>query len=482
MNRPSALKVSIPGVEEQLTFSPDASPITVGRDGRSAIQLQDPSVCQHHARIRLRDTTWLIEDLGSRNGIRVNGELVRSGVLGQGAKILIGDVYLTVQMQSVEALHDEDDFSTESSEGFGDVSATSASIPQAASVVDLTLDVLSQHSAVDALESLAGSLRSLDSRIASVLLLHNAGRVSGIKPVAWTRFGLPGRPLTHAEAAVASLSSGKPASRVTRGTNAVFDANSGWVVIPCQVAGQVNHLLQIELSLGANAAAPSLGPAIDALVRLAAPHLEVLHMRAAGAEQLRRIARSLGAIISAKDTYTAGHSERVATFSHALAKAMRLDRETTTSLVVSAACHDIGKIGVAEAVLRKPGMLSADEFEEMKAHPAIGYEIALPLPKAEVFISGIRHHHERFDGTGYPDGLEGEKIPFFARVVAVADAFDAMISGRPYSGFMGEEEAVRQLCGKTDIFDPDILQALDQAWSDGALVRGSSTNLNRSAV
>jgi putative nucleotidyltransferase with HDIG domain len=148
--------------------------------------------------------------------------------------------------------------------------------------------------------------------------------------------------------------------------------------------------------------------------------------------------------LEAKDPYTRGHSERVGQWSRRLAATLGLPRAEVESVAQAGLLHDIGKIGVPEAVLGKRGPLEAGEWVQMRQHPLIGAQIIAPFE----FLAGveaIRHHHERWDGSGYPDGLAGEAIPLGARIVAVADVYDALTSTRPYRSAMTAEEAQEYL-------------------------------------
>ena len=166
----------------------------------------------------------------------------------------------------------------------------------------------------------------------------------------------------------------------------------------------------------------------------------------------RRLQRSilqsllgLANAIEAKDPYTRGHSTRVASLARKLALAMGLPRLTAETVAQAALLHDLGKIAVPEGILRKAGPLSPDEWQVMRRHPLTGAQIVSPL---EFFDEGaiiVRHHHERLDGTGYPDGLVGDLIPIGARIVAVADVYDALTSGRPYRGALEPALAIRML-------------------------------------
>lgn len=217
-----------------------------------------------------------------------------------------------------------------------------------------------------------------------------------------------------------------------------------------------------------------LSPAMR-LIAASTPYLENKMLRKEVDDLILGVVESMVATIEAKDTYTVGHSERVCRYALAIGQELQLDKESMKNLMISALCHDIGKIGIPDQILKKATSLSHDEYEEMKLHPIIGANIISCLPHHDKFISGVKYHHEKWDGTGYPDGLTGEDIPFFGRIIAVADAFDAMVSGRSYSGFIEEDEAVQKIKREIDIFDPDIVTALTNAWENGRISRKNST-------
>ncbi len=166
---------------------------------------------------------------------------------------------------------------------------------------------------------------------------------------------------------------------------------------------------------------------------------------------------ALSTTIDAKDSYTHGHSERVALVGKQLAKAAGLDDHTVERIYLSGLVHDVGKIGVPEAVLTKPGRLTKEEFDLIKKHPEIGARILEGIRQMEDLIPGVLYHHEAWDGGGYPHGLAGRDIPLFGRVLALADAFDAMSSDRTYRNAMPMHKVldeVRRCSGKQ--FDPDL--------------------------
>lgn len=176
--------------------------------------------------------------------------------------------------------------------------------------------------------------------------------------------------------------------------------------------------------------------------------------------------------LEVKDPYTRGHSVRVSRYATIIARTMALPAEMVRQIELGGQVHDIGKIGVREAVLNKPGSLTAEEYEHIMTHPVVGWRILAPLlGDTPIALNVVRSHHERVDGAGVPDGLIGENIPLEARIVSVADAFDAMMSGRPYRGEqMALADALRELqqnCGTQ--FDSRVVDATLQAIRNGEL-------------
>ncbi len=187
-------------------------------------------------------------------------------------------------------------------------------------------------------------------------------------------------------------------------------------------------------------------------------------------EDLERSLRAFTFAIDFRDGYMRGHSERVNLFSLAIGQVMGLTSENLAVLAKSAMLHDIGKIGVKNSILNKPEKLTVEEYTEMKKHPIIGAEICSTIQAYEQFSLGIRYHHERFDGTGYPEGLCGMDIPLHARIICVADAFDAMTSHRSYRESALVDAALMEVrsCTSTQ-FDPHIVDAFFQAMSSGLI-------------
>ena len=190
--------------------------------------------------------------------------------------------------------------------------------------------------------------------------------------------------------------------------------------------------------------------------------------------------RMLAAAIDAKDPYTRGHSERVARYSMAIGKNLSLPDKDMRSLRISALLHDVGKIGIDDRILRKPGALSDEEFEVMKQHPAKGAAIMGGVAQLIDIIPGMKYHHEKWSGGGYPDNLQADQIPMQARIVAIADTFDAMTTNRPYQKAMDLSyvvEKIKSFAGNR--FDPRVVDAFVQAVKRGDIqieeqVRGAA--------
>ncbi len=161
--------------------------------------------------------------------------------------------------------------------------------------------------------------------------------------------------------------------------------------------------------------------------------------------------------IDAKDTYTCGHSERVAWLSKELAKVMELDETTIEEVHICGLVHDIGKIGIPESILRNPRRLTDEEFEQIRAHPVIGEDILREVPQLQPVLPGVRSHHERWDGGGYPDGTKGKDTPLFGRILGIADAFDAMCSSRSYRKKLIRSEVLDEIAASSGSqFDPEL--------------------------
>ena len=178
-------------------------------------------------------------------------------------------------------------------------------------------------------------------------------------------------------------------------------------------------------------------------------------------ERAESVLFALARSIEGKDPYLEGHCERLSTYSANLGKCVGLTPEIITALRRAGIVHDIGKVAVPDAILLKPGPLTAEEWKIMREHPVVGERICLPLRSFKIVLPIIRHHHERRDGSGYPDGLRGEEIPVGARVLQLADVYDALTTARPYKAPFSPEKALDIMDEevKKGWWDPDLFAA-----------------------
>jgi putative two-component system response regulator len=177
-------------------------------------------------------------------------------------------------------------------------------------------------------------------------------------------------------------------------------------------------------------------------------------------ERADAVITTLALTIEARDPYTLGHCDRLSRYAVAVGEALGLDPEMVRSLRLGGYLHDLGKIAVPDGILLKPGPLDPIEYERIRAHPGAGSDLVLGLRSMELVRPIMRHHHEKWDGSGYPDGLKGEAIPLGARVISVVDVFDALHTDRPYKAALSRSEAVSTLIRETDLgyWDPRVVE------------------------
>ncbi|MFV2074117.1 MAG: HD-GYP domain-containing protein, partial [Thermoanaerobaculales bacterium] len=230
------------------------------------------------------------------------------------------------------------------------------------------------------------------------------------------------------------------------------------VSVPIEHGGQLLGVLTLA-SPEVNAFATEDLLVVEALATNLALGLRCRQYREAEARNYLGIIRGLATALEAKDAVTRGHSARVAHVCHHIGLSLDIDRPQLARLEVAASLHDLGKIGVPEHILNKPGPLDTAERRWIQQHPVVGAEMLEEIPLLSDFAPVVRRHHERFGGRGYPDGLRGEEIPFHSRIIAVADALDAMLMPRPYRRGRTIKEAVAEIesCADTQ-FDREIVE------------------------
>ena len=222
----------------------------------------------------------------------------------------------------------------------------------------------------------------------------------------------------------------------------------------------INHLKQAEFST----VEASLMGTVGVMLGIHSGNRELYRRQA---ELLASVVRALTSAIDAKDPYTCGHSDRVARVAVRLAKELGKDPEYLNTIYMAGLLHDVGKIGIDERVLRKPDKLTKEEYEHIKLHPELGYRILEDIQQLQDVLPAVLHHHEQWDGKGYPRQLSAENIPEIARIMAVADAYDAMFSSRPYRPGMPEEKVENILRnGAGSQWDANVVDAYFRARED----------------
>lgn len=484
-------------------------PATIGRDASNTVPLDDDEVSRFHLRIKKRGRLFICEDLESRNGTFINGDRILNSIVKNGDKILVGSVeFQFVTSESDIHLANEilkfdmviaDDLGLRGPIDVGHTGTlgkfTPVRLNQLSVVNQLTDDVRSikeifdLHSNIIVIEDLEEASRTLLKSFARIMpsaaraaLFVWAAPTRQLVPIATKHYKKKKEPFLLSQRSLEDVITRKQGVLLQADTpNATQDGRNR-AILPMIHNSDPICVIHIEADNPRQPFAEKELELVQALISRCAATFETMLLRREIDAWMVGMIETMIATIEAKDTYTHGHSERVSRYSMAIAEELKLNREIKRLLLVSALCHDMGKIGIPDSILKKASMLSAEEYQEMKLHPTIGADIVSHMPNAHRFISGVKHHHEKWDGTGYPDGLAGEDIPFFGRIVALADVFDAMVSGRAYSGFMDQDAAITKIVSEGELFDPEILKAMVRAHENGSLTLKTSTANNSPAA
>ncbi|GBC99447.1 3'3'-cGAMP-specific phosphodiesterase 3 [bacterium HR17] len=255
----------------------------------------------------------------------------------------------------------------------------------------------------------------------------------------------------------------------------IVDETTGFVTrnliaVPLRIGDEIKGVLEV-LNCQSSTFTEADVNELMAISSLCAVAIDKAQTHQALQELFWDLVRAIVAMLDARNPYTRGHSERVTEFAVAIAREMGLSDEDCERIRLAGLLHDIGKVGIPDAVLLKEGLLTDVEFAVMKQHPEIGYRILAPIKRMRPYLGGVRYHHERLSGKGYPLGLKGDEIPLDARILAVADVFDALTSDRPYRAALEPSAAIEII--RRDVpneFDSDVFAAFLRAWEKSTIV------------
>ena len=465
--------------------------MVIGRDPVCSIAIPDSRVSKEHCRIMRVNGTFMLEDLGSRNGTFVNGRSIDRVRLSPNDKIVVGESVIffgsyvpkhfsqrnTVRVvdtapeggDTFELAVDEleEDYGGEIPDDSDDEAAASArnlltvyQVGQAIAATDnvhelleKTLDEVFQVVRADRADAVLiedddrHKLRPAASRVRDTG--ERIGALSISRSVV-TKVLEEEKGILSADA--------QADERFTSSDSIEAQRVRALMCVPLKGRRRVLGMIYVDSSRARDVFNIDDLRMLAAIGVQAGIALENITLFDEKRELIVGSLRALVALLELRDPYTSGHAERVSAYTLAIGGAVRMDTREEHDLELACLLHDVGKIVVPDAVLRKPGKLTAEEREVVNAHPAQGASILANIKGTEEIVQTVRHHHERYDGRGYPDGVSGESIPSAARMLAVADAFDAMHSERPYRHALPVDEVLLRLRnGAGKQFDPEIV-------------------------
>ena len=507
----TTLGLSIRGTDRRYDL-PEGARLTVGRVKDCEICLEDHAVSRRHCTVEARGRELIVTDLESANGTFVNERLVRSASVHAGETIRVGSTVLEVTGPAyvpprLDSMITGEGVSLESvirkrfePAQFAWLSSLSSSAETGSGDFGLLQRAQRHLSMLHHVSERLATARDLqalaDATLSAILDVTGGDRAA---------FVLRRRDPASDGAEVAAAKGRVPTldrftvSRtliedvIDKGVSTfAYDAvNDGrFNAGPSVVAQRVRAVMCVPLRTTDDILGALYVDSLSAPGRFAEADLELLsalgnqagvalhRVRLMG--ELERLLmdtiRAIAATIDAKDGYTHRHSERVAALSRRIASEMGLPPEQQHTAELAALLHDVGKIAVADSILNKPGRLTEEEFDEMKKHPLHGARILshIQSPSVTAVLPGVQYHHERWDGSGYPEGLRGEDIPLLGRLLGIADYIDALTSARSYRGPLSLEEAIALLERESGRhFDPRIVQVVMQLHRRGELLPGS---------
>jgi len=477
--------------------------ITAGRTAQCDVQLDDPSVSRRHCAIAFADGVLQITDLDSANGTFINERPIKESTARAGDLIRLGAAILEVRDPSGPPRPpDQTVFVDESTvesiiqrriepSSFEWLAPAEGQIPELALLQRAQRHLATLHRVSEALSTARDLGQLSDVTLRAVIdvlsadrgavVLRRAAAPGGFevlsarsKTQSMERFTVSRTLVSSVIADGVSVFAHDASSdiRFSDGQSVIGQRVRSVMCVPLRTTDAILGALYVDSLSGAGRFNDSDLELLAAIGNQAGVAMHRVRLMGELERLLLDTIRAIAATIDARDGYTHRHSERVAAFTAEIAREMGLPEAERQTAELSALLHDVGKIAVPDSILNKPGRLTPEEFAEMQKHPAHGAQILGNIQSAtiEAVLPGVKYHHEKWDGTGYPEGLKAEAIPFLGRLLGVADFYDALTSARSYRGAMTPVEAITLIKdGAGRHFDPAVAAAAIRLFDRGEL-------------
>jgi HD-GYP domain-containing protein (c-di-GMP phosphodiesterase class II) len=513
MSAPLELVVDPHGAAERRIPLPEGQTLTIGRSPQCDIPLDDQSVSRRHCTVQAAGGVVHVIDLRSANGTFVNDRPIETAAVRPGDVLRAGATALECRVVGAPAPRRDaavmsDDSTIESvirrriepsrfewlsSIGPAAAPAQEQGLLQRAQRHLTTLHAVSELLA-GARDAQAVSRQVLDAVLdvtgadrAALLVKEDAA--GGVRLAASRLRVQGGETFTVSRTLVADVvdkgvstfaHDARADARFAAGQSVIGQNVRSVMCVPLRTTDEVLGALYVDSLSGAGRFSDADLELMAAVGNQAGVALHRVRLLGELERLLLDTIRAIAATIDAKDGYTHRHSERVAEYSKRIAVEMGLPAATQETVELSALLHDVGKIAVPDAILNKPGRLTPEEFEAMKQHPVHGARILSNIQSAAItaVLPGVRSHHEKWNGTGYPDGLKEEAIPLLGRLLGVADVLDALTSARAYRPALSFDEAMRMIGADAGShFDPDIAAVALALHARGGLKLGADSEM-----
>ena len=482
-------------------------PITAGRAAQCELHIDDPSVSRRHCTFTLVEDGVRVQDLGSANGTFVNERRVTEATARAGDVVRLGASVLDVRdpskitartaaVQMLEQSHVESVIEKRiepSSLEWLTSASMAAAAPDAALLQRAQRHLATLHRVSEMLAGGRDMARVTDATLRAILEVLAADRTAivlrrddpaagGMEVLAARSRTETDQPFTISRTLVSDViekgisvfaHDASADERFASGDSIVGQHIRSVMCVPLRTTEAVLGAMYVDSLSGAGRFTEADLELLAAIGNQAGVAIHRVRLMGELERLLLDTIRAIAATIDARDGYTHRHSERVAALGGLLAQELGLPDDERERVELSGLLHDVGKIAVPDSILNKPGKLTPEEFAEMQKHPAHGARILgnIASPTIEAVIPGVRYHHEKWDGTGYPDRLTGEDIPLLGRMLGVADFYDALTSARTYRAAMDPAEAIALIeKGAGSHFDPRIAAAAVRLFERGELM------------